>query len=143
MEAITLSAVLFVLFAGLVAAIVRSRDVPVTTVEIKPFLITLASSIIAAAIVTWMLVDANGSGDTDAWDSIVTFPNFLVIAGTAVGGMSFITSIINILPGQTPPVPATTVTQTSQNTSTDSGPDDDRSNVTEQQDTTVTVTKNK
>jgi hypothetical protein len=99
MADITIGIVLFVVFAGLLAAIIRNRDIPVSTAAISPFLITFGGSLIAAAIATWMLVDANSGGDTDAFNAFITLPNFLAVTGTAIGGLAFVQTVLSFVPG--------------------------------------------
>ena len=91
---ITLGIVLFVLFASLVAAVIRMRDVPITVLAIKPFLIALGSSLIAAILAVWMFVAVDGA--VYNFDTVITLANFLVVAGAAVGGMSFVQALIAV-----------------------------------------------
>ena len=90
-----IAAVLFLLFGAFMATLVRMRDKPITALEVGPFVITFASSLIAAVIVLWMLVSSNYAGSFESFD-FASFANFVIVAGTAVGGIAFVNSILSI-----------------------------------------------
>lgn len=83
---ITIELVLFVLFAALIATMVRLYDTPVSKAAVKPFVLTYLGSLITAVIVVWMLM-AFGEFSID-------FVPFATVAGTSVGGMAFVRSLI-------------------------------------------------
>lgn len=83
---ISLELVGFVLFAALIAALVRNYDTPVTKAAIIPFLKTFCGSLIAAILAVWAL-------DSQSM-MLLNYASFLVVAGSAVGGLSFVRAIV-------------------------------------------------
>jgi hypothetical protein len=83
---ITFELVAFVVFAALIAAVVRMYDVPVTKAAIKPFLLAFGGSLVAAMLTVWMM-DASGA-------IVMNYANFIIVAGASVGGLSVVRAVI-------------------------------------------------
>jgi hypothetical protein len=84
---ITVSLIIMVLAATLVAMLIRLYDYPATPIDYKSLVLAFVSSIVAAFLSAWI--------SSEAGMDIYTIQGFAVLAGSAVGGISAIRALID------------------------------------------------
>ena len=84
---ITVELVLVVVFAAIVAALIRLFDFPVGPFDYKGFILAFAASLVAAFLTAWMSAESGLD--------VTSFAGFAIVAGAAVGGISAIRAILS------------------------------------------------
>ena len=83
---ITLELVALVVFAALVATMIRLFDFPAGPFDYKGFALGLAASLVAAFLTAWM--------SQDAGMDLFTFAGFGVVTSAAVGGIATVRAML-------------------------------------------------